>query len=237
MAVVPSVYAQHWRAREAFDLRPHREISRSVDVRDEVDEVVLEPHPARRPEQGDQRDAMAELVRQARDHERRDVRASRVSDHHDSIPPPCRGIVSDDPCQVARTLVRRAAPSEIDRRIEPHDGNAVCRERSGEPPVRDGPPTIARDEDGERRIRPRRGNLNQREIGNVAAAVSAVLNVARRRAERGGNHEQDGSHLTITPRKPPEIRAARLSSTRGTASPPGQATYFGSHTGSNFPLY
>ena len=44
-------------------------------------------------------------------------------------------------------------------------------------------------------------------------------------------------HFAITPRNPPEISAATLARMRGSARPPGDARYRGSHTGSNFSLY
>jgi hypothetical protein len=220
VAVTTPIDAKHRYAPEPFDLRQHRQISCSVDVRDEVDEMVLESHPFRRPEQRDQRDAPAQLVRQTGHHEGRDVRATGVSDHDHSIPPPCRHIVPDDACQVSRTLVRRTGRSEIHRRIEPHDRNSVRCERSGEASVRGGPSAIASDENGEHGIGSRRGNLDQREIGNVTAGARAMLNSACTHAEGGGKYKQEAPHLAITPRKPPEISAARLSSTRGRASPP-----------------
>ena len=44
-------------------------------------------------------------------------------------------------------------------------------------------------------------------------------------------------YFAITPRKPPLIRAARFVRMRGRASPPGEARYVGSHSGSHFALY
>ena len=44
-------------------------------------------------------------------------------------------------------------------------------------------------------------------------------------------------YFEITPRRPPEISAARFVRMRGSTRPPGLARYIGSHCGSNFSLY
>src|SRR5438105_7986540 len=45
------------------------------------------------------------------------------------------------------------------------------------------------------------------------------------------------NHFATTPRNPPEISVARFVRILGSAKPPGEARYIGSHSGSNFSLY
>ena len=74
--ILAAVDAQDSRASQPFDLRQDGQIRLPVDEREEVDDVVLEPHPLRWSEQRDDGDALAQLLGKPGDHERREVGAA-----------------------------------------------------------------------------------------------------------------------------------------------------------------
>src|SRR6266480_4124785 len=67
--------------------------------------------------------------------------------------------------------------------------------------------------------------------------VAVAMAKRRESIGRGEEQHRPGIYLATTPRNPPEISVARFVRIRGSHSPPGEARYIGSQTGSNFSLY
>jgi hypothetical protein len=148
-AVVFPAHTDHRQALQLLHFRPDGQIALVMHLGHHVGHMKAEARVLFERHHREQADSLAQLGRQPRHQERRDVGPVRVADQDDALLPPLLQVVLQQALQVRARPVRRARHRQVCRYIEADDRDPRLREHLRDRLVASRPAAVAREQDGQ----------------------------------------------------------------------------------------